>query len=185
MGRNIKRLIVLLIIVTISIAVRYTIINNKLKQMYSNNEETKIQHVEKESNIPSEDTYVQKQQTDLHIASSEKQPSRGGHIDNQVDITLTFYTGLPEENGGYTDINCTGNKLTPGTVANNVLPLGTKIYTNEFGTLTVADRGGSNFDTIHRLDVYISRKSGESNSNYMKRVNDMGRVKIKGYIVKP
>lgn len=121
--------------------------------------------------------------------SNKKQLSRGGSLEtnslgDEIDIVLTFYTSLAEENGGYTGITCTGGKLTPGIVANNVLPLGTEIYTNEFGTLTVADRGGNNFDTIHRLDVFIARNDGESDWEYKKRVNDMGKVKIKGYIAK-
>ncbi|WML34164.1 3D domain-containing protein [Clostridium sp. OS1-26] len=95
--------------------------------------------------------------------SDKKQLSRGSSLGvnslgYETDITLTFYTSLAEENGGYADITCTGGKLTPGMVANNVLPLGTEIYTSEFGTLTVSDRGGNNFNTIHRLDVFISRK---------------------------
>lgn len=121
--------------------------------------------------------------------SNKKQLSRGGSLGtnslgDEIDIVLTFYTSLAEENGGYAGINCTGGKLTPGMVANNVLPLGTVIDTNEFGTLTVADRGGNNFDTIHRLDVFIARNDGESDWEYKKRVNDMGKVKIKGYMAK-
>ncbi len=121
--------------------------------------------------------------------SNEKQLSRGGSLGtnslgDEIDIVLTFYTSLAEENGGYAGINCTGGKLTPGMVANNVLPLGTEINTSEFGTLTVSDRGGNNFDTIHRLDVFIARNDGESDWEYKKRVNDMGKVKIKGYIAK-
>lgn len=121
--------------------------------------------------------------------SNKKQLSRGGSLEtnslgDEIDIVLTFYTSLAEENGGYAGINCTGGKLTPGMVANNVLPLGTEIYTSEFGTLTVADRGGNNFDTIHRLDVFIARNDGESDWEYKKRVNNMGKVKIKGYMAK-
>lgn len=112
------------------------------------------------------------------------QLSRGNSLGYETDIVLTFYTSLEEENGGYKGINCLGKKLTPGMVANNVLPLGTEIYTNEFGTLTVYDRGGNNFDTIHRLDVYIPRNDGENDREYLKRVNNMGKVKVKGYIVK-
>lgn len=121
--------------------------------------------------------------------SNKKQLSRGGSLEvnslgDEIDIVLTFYTSLAEENGGYAGITCTGGKLTPGMVANNILPLGTEIYTSEFGTLTVSDRGGNNFNTIHRLDVFIARNDGESDWQYKKRVNDMGKVKIKGYVAK-
>jgi 3D (Asp-Asp-Asp) domain-containing protein len=116
--------------------------------------------------------------------SVSNQLSRGGSINTEVDITLTFYTSLAEENGGFNGINCIGKKLTSGTVANNVLPLGTEIYTKEFGTLTVSDRGGNNFNTINRLDVYVPREDGESDRDYFIRVNKMGKIKVKGYIVR-
>lgn len=121
--------------------------------------------------------------------ASKKEPgsnqlSRGGNINNELDITLTFYTSLAEENGGFSGINCIGKKLTSGTVANNVLPLGTEIYTKEFGTLTVSDRGGNNFNTVNRLDVYVPREAGESDRDYFIRVNKMGKVKVKGHIVR-
>ncbi len=113
----------------------------------------------------------------------KNQYSRGANLGTEIDITLTFYTSLPEENGGFTEINCTGKQLLPGMAANNVLPLGTKIFTNEFGTLTVADRGGNNFDTMHRLDVYIPRNPGENDNDYTIRVNAMGKMTIRGFIV--
>lgn len=128
------------------------------------------------------------QENTKQVASKEEpggnQLSRGGSINSELDITLTFYTSLGEENGGFSGINCSGKRLTPGTVANNVLPLGTEIYTKEFGTLTVSDRGGNNFNTISRLDVYVPREAGESDKDYLIRVNNMGRVKVKGYVVK-
>ena len=100
-----------------------------------------------------------------------------------IEFELTFYTSLPSENGGYT-VTCLGEELKYGMVANNVLDLGTKIYLEGWGTFTNSDRGGSNFNTIHRLDVLIERNYGESDSEYLKRVNNMGRVKVMGYIVK-
>lgn len=100
-----------------------------------------------------------------------------------IEFELTFYTSLPSENGGYT-VTCLGEELKYGMVANNVLDLGTEIYLEGWGTFTNSDRGGSNFDIIHRLDVLIERNYGESDSDYLKRVNKMGRVKVMGYIVK-
>lgn len=139
---------------------------------------TKVNVENTESSNGNKDTSENNQEN----TSIKKQPSRGGNLMKEIDIVLTFYTSLPEENGGFKGINCIGQKLMPGMVANNVLPLGTKIQTREFGTLTVADRGGNNFNTVNRLDVYIPRNSGESDENYFKRVNDMGKVKVKGYL---
>jgi 3D (Asp-Asp-Asp) domain-containing protein len=108
--------------------------------------------------------------------------SRGGSIREEMFV-LTFYTSLNEENG-YGPITCSGNKLRDGIVANNILPQGTKIITKEFGELIVADKGGSNFDVMHRLDVFMPRHKGEDDYQYKKRVNAMGIVKVKGYIIK-
>lgn len=238
MGTNVKKIILIILIIIDLITIRYANVyskNNIASQIYNNVKNSPLASIDALKNINIKNTAkdnqtIIKQETkqevknqikqtennaqdnsqikdnnqqwDLNKSKSEEkvddvnkencpsnksQLSRGGSLSNlgtETDITLTFYTSLSEENGGYTDINCTGAKLTPGTVANNVLPLGTKIYTNEFGTLTVLDRGGDNFDTIHRLDVFIPRNDEESDWAYKKRVNDMGKVKVKGYIVK-
>ena len=61
--------------------------------------------------------------------------------------------------------------------------LNTKIKLQGYGIVEVLDRGGKNFNNTNRLDVYIPRNTNESNSEYYKRVNSMGRVKVKGRIV--
>lgn len=100
---------------------------------------------------------------------------------NWKTFTLSFYTNLPSENGGYT-ITASGKSLRFGMVASNFYSLGTEIYLNGYGTMTVEDRGGSNFNNSYRLDVFIPRRSGESNSEYLRRVNNMGMPKVKGYV---
>ena len=100
---------------------------------------------------------------------------------NWKSFTLTFYTNLPSENGGYT-ITATGKSLRFGMVASNYYSMGKKIYLTDYGTMTVEDRGGANFNSSSRLDVFIPRKSGESNSSYLNRVNNMGIKTVKGYV---
>lgn len=102
---------------------------------------------------------------------------------NNLTFYLSFYTDLPEHNGGWT-ITATGEKLTYGVVANNVWPLYTKIYLEGYGTMTVKDRGGAHFYNRYRLDVFIPRKSGETNAQYTARVWDLGRRTVKGRILK-
>ncbi len=98
---------------------------------------------------------------------------------------LSFYTSLPNENGGYTHMaNGAPINTARDVVASNVYKLGTKIYLEGYGIKTVADRGGSNFNNSNRLDVLIPRKSGENDHNYYVRVNNMGRPAARGYIVK-
>lgn len=98
-----------------------------------------------------------------------------------VNFELTYYTDLPEENGGYT-ITSSQTPLRHGVVASNHYPVGTKISIN--GTVyTVEDTGSSEFDSPHRLDVLVERQPGESDHQYKKRVNDKGRVQVKGRIL--
>ncbi len=103
----------------------------------------------------------------------------------EISFKLSFYTTLPEHNGGYTK-TASGESIAglKNVVASNYYPLGTKIYLEGFGTVRVADRGGSDFNSSIRLDVLIQRKNGESNAEYAARVWDMGRQTISGYIVK-
>lgn len=99
------------------------------------------------------------------------------------EFILTFYTSLNSENG-YGAITCTGDKLYDGLVASNYYKLNTKIQLEGWGEVTIGDRGGSNFNNDYRLDVYIEREAGESDREYIKRVNSYGRQKVKGYIIK-
>ena len=98
-----------------------------------------------------------------------------------VPLELTYYTSLPEENGGYTT-TAIQTELRHGVIASNYYPIGTKILIE--GTVyTVEDRGSSSFNSPNRLDVFVERKSGESNSEYAKRVYSMGKKKVKGKII--
>ena len=121
--------------------------------------------------------------TAKQTSSSVKQTSKKSKDESQnwKSFTLTFYTDLPSENGGYT-ITATGEKLRSGMVASNYHAIGTEIHLSGWGTYTVKDRGGSNFNSSNRLDVFIPRKNGESNASYLKRVNKMGIKTVKGYV---
>lgn len=100
-----------------------------------------------------------------------------------MEFKVSYYTDLDIENG-FGAINCLGEPLVDGMVANNILELGTEIYTPELGLKKVADRGSAKyFSDINSIDVFVPRNKGESDSEYYKRVNDMGRTKIQGYIL--
>lgn len=106
---------------------------------------------------------------------------------NIVDYEITtfkntYYTSLPSENGGYT-VTCNGEPLEGDIVANNTLPQGTKLFFND-KVYTVADRGSSRFDNPDRLDVLIERNYGESDYEYLKRVNNKGVDYVEGLILK-
>lgn len=103
------------------------------------------------------------------------------------EFELTFYSSLPEENNGIgtKSVTCTGGKLYDGLVASNYYKLNTQIQLEGWGTVTVGDRGSNKyFNNDYRLDVYIPKEHGESDSHYFSRVNKMGRIKVKGTILK-
>ena len=95
---------------------------------------------------------------------------------------LTYYTSLDEENGGYGGINHLGKRLSRGMVANNYYEVGTRILLDDGSEYIVADKGGKNFNSEHRLDVFVERQYGESDYEYKKRVNNMGVKEIGGKI---
>lgn len=140
---------------------------------------TKLKEIERQKQIEFELEQERLRQEELERIRIEEEKNKI----EWIEFELTFYTSLPSENGGYT-VTCLGEPLEYGIVANNVLDLGAEIYLEGWGTFTNADRGGSNFNTINRLDVLIERNYGESDYEYLKRVNNMGRVKVMGYIVK-
>lgn len=101
-----------------------------------------------------------------------------------ISFQLTHYTDDDAENiPGQPSTTCTGKKLVDGMVASNHYPLGTKIQLEDGRIVTVSDKGGSDFDMTHRLDVFVERLPGESDDAYKKRALDLGIIYMKGYII--
>lgn len=101
------------------------------------------------------------------------------------EFILTFYTSLESENSSAGAVTCQNKPLSPGGVANNVIPQNTKIHLEGYGQVVVNDRGSDKyFGVDNRLDVYIPRESGESDRQYSRRVNSYGIQKVQGYIIK-
>lgn len=158
---------------------QYPLEDNKFKKIKEESEQLKKQQMLKELGEGL------KQQNEEKIREQKKQEeisSRGlsGNV-KEVDFILSFYTNTKDENGGYTT-TCTGQPLQYGIVASNVYPLGTKIYLEGYGLFTVADRGGSHFNNYNRLDVLIPKEGDESVNQYRRRVNNMGKPHVKGYV---
>jgi len=100
------------------------------------------------------------------------------------EFILTFYTSLESENSSVGAVTCQDKPLSPGGVANNVIPQNTKIYLEEYGQVIVNDKGSDKYLGVdNRLDVFIQREPGESDSDYSHRVNSYGVKKVQGYIV--
>ena len=100
-----------------------------------------------------------------------------------IDFEVSYYTDLNSENG-FGPINCKGERLTDGMIANNILELGTQIYFPELGLKTVSDRGSAKyFSKLDAVDVFVPRNKNESDADYYKRVNTLGRHTVTGYIL--
>ena len=131
-----------------------------------------------------EEERVKKEEAERMATEEKKRQEQERKSSLNKIFKLSFYTTLPEENGGYT--NMANGKPIVGAynvVASNYYPLGTKIYLEGFGTMVVSDRGGSAFNSSDRLDVLIQRREGESVANYKARVRKLGRQQISGKIV--
>lgn len=122
------------------------------------------------------------------VVEAKKKVASQNFDKNQSNITefkVSFYTALPSENGGHS-LMANGEPVANArnVVASNYYPIGTKIYLEGWGTMTVKDRGGSHFDDPRRLDILVPRKEGESDSQYKARAMQLGRQTLSGYIVK-
>lgn len=110
----------------------------------------------------------------------------------EVNIHITYYTGLICENTHYGSVDAQGNPLKYGTIAvPRNIPLGTVFQIEGFDTEFVGrDRGSKKYikwldENTMKIDMYIPPMKNESNSAYYKRVNAMGITKTKGkYLLK-
>lgn len=131
-----------------------------------------------------EEERIKKEEAERMAAEEKKRQEQERKSSLNKIFKLSFYTTLPEENGGHTNM-ANGKPIVEAynVVASNYYPLGTKIYLEGFGTMVVSDRGGSAFNSPDRLDVLIQRREGESVANYKARVRKLGRQQISGKIV--
>ncbi|MBY6838651.1 hypothetical protein [Clostridium botulinum] len=158
-----------------------TALNNELlmnKLRVQNGEKTSIQlYIEEQERIRIEAEKQKKLEKERLKEQEESKQWR--------EFELTFYTSLNCENSIHGAVNCHGQKLSRGTVANNSIPQFTQIYLEGYGEVTVSDKGSFKFfNNSYHLDVFIERELNESDKNYFNRVNNMGRQKVKGRIIK-
>ena len=100
----------------------------------------------------------------------------------KIECSLSFYTSLTEENGGYANLTASGKELNDMTIANNLYDFGQQIYIEGYGLKEVQDRGCSSFNNLNTFDIYIPRNYGDTDEEYYKRVNEMGRDYTVGYV---
>ena len=140
--------------------------------------------LEKENKVLEEKLQAKLEKESSAIKVSADHPTSnndGVKSGTPIKMTLTFYGGGAEENGGYAGMNAYSQKLTPGTVASNVYPRGTKFKLPNGETLTVNDTGGGNFNSYNRLDVYVPRHPGEDKDAYDARISNLGTQTLTVY----
>jgi hypothetical protein len=153
--------------------------NNGMVQMQDIRLKTFLEQYEKtkEENIIKKVKEIKKQK--------ELEKQKNNESEWQTFI-VSFYTGLDEENfEGCGGRNCLNQPLEKGMIANNSLPMGTKIFLdNDYGIRTVADKGSSRFNSENRIDLYVTRWDGETREQWKHRAESYGIKTIRGYIVK-
>lgn len=96
--------------------------------------------------IDQEDTYDEQ-----NIEEIDTDPTVEGTYDL---FTITYYCGCDICNGSWGAYDALGEPLTVGTVACNVLPLGTIVYIDG-NKYVVRDRLSSIYDGENRIDIYV------------------------------
>lgn len=157
---------------------------DKLNKQHKEEIKNKDKQIDK---IKRENESLQKENKELKECPTQDlkhTPNKKQNQDNSgepVQMTLTYYGDFAEENGGYTGIDAQGNRLQDGTVASNVYDFGTEFVLNG-KVYTVNDRGGGNFDSPNRLDVFVERENGEDDEHYEKRISDLGKDTVTMYM---
>lgn len=158
-----------------------TIIKNHISEIEKERQmELYIENKKQEiANYLGSDEYVKREK----IKELELQTGLDIKDYKKVDMKCSYYTSLAVENGGYEGLTYKGENLEFGMVANNRYPLNTKILVGD--TLkTVKDIGAeSHFGNYERLDVFVPRNPGESDSEYLKRVNNYGKNTVESYVL--
>lgn len=141
-----------------------------------------VKYKDKEINrLKNENESLEKENKQLKECPTEHLKQSKENCGEPIKMTLTYYGDKEDENGGYAGIDAQGNKLEDGTVASNVYKFGTEFVLNG-KVYTVNDRGGSNFDSPNRLDVFVEREQGESDEHYENRISNLGRDTVTMYM---
>ena len=118
--------------------------NNKIVQMQDIRLKTFLEQYEKtKAENEKKKAEEVKRQKEKELEDQKK------HEPQWQTFIVSFYTGLDEENfEGCGGRNCLNQPLERGMIANNSLPMGTKIFLdNDYGIRTVQDRCSSRFNS--------------------------------------
>lgn len=122
---------------------------------------------------PTEEPLLNPEEYEQNIEEIDVDPT----VEGTWDIfTITYYCGCDICNGDYGSVDAYGEPLAVGTVACNVLPLGTVIYIRD-DRYVVKDRLSSIYDGENRIDIYV-----EDHEDALERGIEYGvEVFIEGY----
>ena len=114
----------------------------------------------------------------LRYSVSDSGDSEESTTGEEIMMDLSFYTGAVDEGG---NMSASGKTLKYGMCASNVYPFGTQFKITgisglEDGVFTVEDRGGADFNSNTRLDIYVG-----NDKNAKKLANQLGRQKCVAY----
>ena len=116
----------------------------------------------------------------------------------EINVVVSYYTGVDDENGGYEGMNALGGRLTETSIAiprpreNSLVKYGTIIEFDDLGESYMNDYNGKHLtriaddcgnvkhirireDGVYRMDIYCPRFKNESISEYKKRVTSYGK----------
>ncbi len=114
--------------------------------------------------------------------SSSNNSTNSGDVDfsnaTEITMSLSFYTGAANEGGSE---SASGKQLEYGMCASNVYSFGTQFKLTgidglEDGVFTVEDRGGNDFNSKNRLDIYVG-----NGSDAVALANRLGRQTCTAY----
>jgi 3D (Asp-Asp-Asp) domain-containing protein len=147
-------------------------------------QKNKLGMIKTDLEVQIEKDRIEKQKMEEQLRKERELEEQKKNEPEWQEYILTFYTSMNSENG-YGSITSQGKKLSRGGVANNIIPQNTKIYLDKWGEVTVNDKGSNkHFSVDNRLDVFVEREVGESDSQYLRRVNSYGVQRVRGYIIK-
>lgn len=139
---------------------------------------------------------VEKDKIELDKKKAEEEAKKQKQLEEQKKnepqwqtFILTYYGLLASECGNTKGITASGKRISRGMIASPTqLKFGTRIMI-EGNEYVVEDRGSSKYIKVNndgsiRLDVYLPRLDGESDSAYYKRIQSKGVKKVQGYIIK-
>ena len=139
---------------------------------------------------------VEKDRIELEKKKTEEEAKRQKELEEQKKnqpqwqtFILTYYGLLTSECGNTKGITASGKRISRGMIASPPqLKFGTRIMI-EGNEYIVEDRGSSKYIKVNndgsiRLDVYLPRLDGESDSAYYKRIQSKGVKRVQGTILK-